>query len=110
MGSPWEAHVEPSFQAELEGRGQAGQAEAEWTSEFVVQCQELWEACEHWPNSLRSFQRSSDYAGSASHLLSNFLPGITSRPLLEVVLSGLSIPLNEFQMLIFCLKDEQAFP
>lgn len=81
--------MELSFQAELEGRGQAGQAAAEWTSEVVAQCQELWEACEHWPNSLRSLQRSSNCASSASHLLSNFLPGITFRPLLEVVLCGL---------------------
>lgn len=86
--------MEPSFQAELEGRGQAGQAEAEWRSEAVAQCQELWEACEHWPNSLRSFQRSSDCASLASHRLSNFLPGITSRPLLEVVLSGLIDPIK----------------
>lgn len=33
-------------------------------------------------------------AGSASHLLSNFLPGITSRPLLEVVLFGLIDPIK----------------
>ena len=46
--------MEPSFQAELEGRGQAGQAEAEWTSEAVAQCQELWETCEHWPKMLES--------------------------------------------------------
>lgn len=56
----WEAHREPSFQPELEGRGQAGhQAQAEWFSEALVRCQELWEAHHHRTNVMRSLQREA---------------------------------------------------
>ena len=36
--------MEPSFQPELKGIEQAGQVAAEWTSEAMAWCQELWPA------------------------------------------------------------------
>lgn len=53
-------------------------------------------------------ERCSDHTGSASHLLSDLLPGITSRPLLVVVVFGLTGPLKRVSSGAFLFKGWES--